>query len=218
MDARRTISTMAAELSADFATFEPDDIMLAHFRAIDERPVDPVWPDMDAVYHSRHTLDLRDVEPLVARPDAIIDNVVSVSEVAGERIHQAFIGSCANGSMDDFAAAARVLKGRRVASGVRLIVTPSSQAVYRAALRAGYIETLTEAGAVVTNATCGACFGGHMGVLTAGETCITASTRNFRGRMGDPDARIFMASPATVAASAVMGVIADPRQFMGEGA
>jgi 3-isopropylmalate/(R)-2-methylmalate dehydratase large subunit len=225
LDARRTISTMAAELSADFATFEPDDVMLAHFADGDRtipRPgttsaaVEPVWPDADANYVSRITLDLSQVVPLVARPDAIIDNVASVSEVAGERIHQAFIGSCANGGIEDFAIAARILRGRRVAPGVRLIVTPSSQAVYRAALRAGYVEILVEAGAVVTNATCGACFGGHMGVLAAGETCITASTRNFRGRMGDPDARIYMASPATVAASALAGCIADPRPLLGD--
>ncbi|MFT4066661.1 3-isopropylmalate dehydratase large subunit [Paraburkholderia sp.] len=223
LEARRTLSTMAAELSADFAIFEPDELVLAFFSAGTESTsassaipdsLAPVWPDADARYISRITLDLNEVEPLVARPDAIIGNVVNVAAVAGETVHQAFIGSCANGGIEDLAIAARILRGRRVANGVRLIVTPSSQAVYREALRAGYVETLMEAGAVVTNATCGACFGGHMGVLAAGETCITASTRNFRGRMGDPAARIYMASPATVAASAVAGRIADPRDFL----
>jgi 3-isopropylmalate/(R)-2-methylmalate dehydratase large subunit len=148
------------------------------------------------------------LRPLVALPDAVIRNSVPVDEVAGEKIDQAFIGSCANGMLEDLAEAARVLKGHKVAPGVRLLVTPSTQAVYAAALKAGYIATLIEAGAVVTSATCGACFGGHMGVLGPGETCITASTRNFKGRMGDPSARIFMASPATVAASAIAGHIA----------
>jgi 3-isopropylmalate/(R)-2-methylmalate dehydratase large subunit len=139
---------------------------------------------------------------------------VPVAEVAGERIDQAFIGSCANGTIEDLALAAQILRGRRVAAGVRLIITPGSQAILREAVRAGYVETLLDAGAVVTNATCGACGGGHMGVLGPGETCITASTRNFKGRMGDPSARIFMASPATVAASAIAGVIAHPGEFM----
>jgi len=154
------------------------------------------------------------MEPLIALPDSVINNSVPVSEVAGERIDQAFIGSCANGTIDDLALAAKILEGRRVAPGVRLIVTPGSQAILREAVRAGYVATLLDAGAVVTNATCGACGGGHMGVLGPGETCITASTRNFKGRMGDPSARIFMASPATVAASAIAGVISHPGEFI----
>lgn len=217
LDARRTLSTMAAELSADFATFEPDEVMLTYLRSLrspNDAPLTPIWPDADADYAARHTIDLGDVAPMVARPDAIIGNVVGIDAAEGEAIQQAFIGSCANGGIEDFAIAAKVLAGRRVAPGVRLIVTPSSQAVYRAALRAGYVDILSEAGAVVTNATCGACCGAHMGVLAAGETCITASTRNFRGRMGDPEARIFMGSPATVAASAVLGRIADPRALL----
>jgi homoaconitase/3-isopropylmalate dehydratase large subunit len=115
----------------------------------------------------------------------------------------------------DLQLAAMILKGRQVSNKVRLIITPGSQTVYREALRLGIIETLMEAGAVVTPATCGACGGGHMGVLGPNETCITASTRNFKGRMGDPSARIYMASPATVAASAVRGMITDPRHFLG---
>jgi 3-isopropylmalate/(R)-2-methylmalate dehydratase large subunit len=150
------------------------------------------------------------MEPLVALPDQVVNNAVPVGQVAGEKIDQAFIGSCANGTLDDFAIAARVMKGKHVAPGVRLIVTPGSQQVYRDALRAGYVQTLADAGAVITNATCGACSGGHLGVLGPGEVCITASTRNFKGRMGDPSARIYMASPATVAASAISGVITHP--------
>ena len=140
-----------------------------------------------------------------------------MSQVKSERIQQAFIGSCANGNFDDLAIAAEVVKGRRVAPGVRFLITPGSQAIYRRALKAGLIETLMDAGAVVTNATCGACQGGHMGVLGPGETCITASTRNFSGRMGDPSAHIYMASPATVAASALTGVVTHPGEFLREG-
>ena len=113
--------------------------------------------------------------------------------------------------LDDLAVAAKILQGREVANGVRLIITPGSQTIYRQALKAGYIEILMDAGAEVTNATCGACGGGHLGILAPGEACITASTRNFKGRMGSPESRVFMASPATVAASAIKGEIADPR-------
>ena len=134
--------------------------------------------------------------------------------MAGTHIDQAFVGSCANGTIDDLAVVARVLEGKQVSPKVRFIVTPGSQTIYREALRLGYVGTLVEAGAVVTNATCGACSGGHLGVLAAGETCITASTRNFKGRMGDPSAAIYMASPATVAASAIAGEVRDPTEFL----
>jgi 3-isopropylmalate/(R)-2-methylmalate dehydratase large subunit len=172
-----------------------------------------VLPDHDASYKELRRISLDAIEPLVALPDSIVENSVRVSEIAGQSIDQAFIGSCANGTLDDFAVAAKVVQGRRVAPGVRLIVTPGSQAIYRDALAAGYVAILAEAGAVVTAATCGACVGGHMGVLGPGEVCITASTRNFKGRMGDPTASIYMASPATVAASALAGRIASAAEF-----
>jgi len=214
MNARRTITTMAAELSAEFATFEPDPVMLEYVRS--KNPgveFEEQYPDPDANYHRRNTIDLSKIEPLVALPDAVLNNSRPASELEGERIDQAFIGSCANGTLDDLAVAADILAGRSVAKHVRLIVTPGSQSIYRQALKAGYIEKIMDAGAVVTNATCGACGGGHLGILSAGETCITASTRNFKGRMGDPDSRVFMGSPATVAASAIRGSITDPRNI-----
>jgi 3-isopropylmalate/(R)-2-methylmalate dehydratase large subunit len=214
IDARRTLATMGTELNADFTIFEPDEVMLAYLRERTRAPFEPQYPDADAYYAERRTIDLDAMEPLVALPGKVIGNAVGVSQVRSERIQQAFIGSCANGNFDDLAVAAEVVKGRRVAPGVRFLITPGSQAIYRRALKAGLIETLMEAGAVVTNATCGACQGGHMGVLGPGETCITASTRNFKGRMGDPTARIFLASPATVAASAIEGVITHPRKFL----
>jgi 3-isopropylmalate/(R)-2-methylmalate dehydratase large subunit len=210
IDARRTLATMGAELSAEFVTFECDRVLEDYVRPRASRPFAPQHPDPGANYIARRRIDLSAAEPMVALPDALVNNAVPLRQVEGVPIHQAFIGSCANGNFDDLAAAAHVLAGKRVAPGVRLLVTPGSQAVYRQALAAGHIQVLMEAGAVVTPSTCGACFGGHMGVLGPGETCITASTRNFKGRMGDPTARIYMASPATVAASAAAGHIAHP--------
>jgi len=215
IDARRTLAAMGAELSAEFATFEPDDRLIDYVRERNPAPFEPQYPDPDARYAERREVDLDDIQPLVALPDAVICNSVPVAEVAGVPIHQAFIGSCANGTLDDLAEAARVVKGRKIAPGVRFLVTPAPQEVFNAALRWGYVATLMEAGAVVTPATCGACFGGHMGVLGPGETCITASTRNFKGRMGDPSAHIYMASPATVAASAIAGHIAGAAEIRG---
>jgi 3-isopropylmalate/(R)-2-methylmalate dehydratase large subunit len=216
IDARRTLATMGTELNAEFSIFEPDDLLMDYVRERNPVSFEPQYPDADASYAGRRTIDLSMIETLVALPDAMIGNSVPVRDVVGERIDQAFIGSCANGNLDDLAIAAKVVAGHRVAPGVRFLVTPGSQAIYRQALKAGYIETLLDAGAVVTPATCGACGGGHMGVLGANETCITASTRNFKGRMGDPSARIFMGSPATVAASAIAGVITHPGEYMKE--
>ena len=213
LNARRTLAIMGTELSAEFVIFDPDDLLLSYVRERNPAPFTPTWPDADARYKERRALDLGKIEPLVALPDAVVNSSVPVGEVVGQRIDQAFIGSCANGTLDDFAVAAKVVAGRRVAPGVRLIVTPGSQAIYRAALAAGYVATLSDAGAIVTPATCGACVGGHMGALGPGEICITASTRNFKGRMGDPSARIYMASPATVAASALAGRIASAADF-----
>jgi 3-isopropylmalate/(R)-2-methylmalate dehydratase large subunit len=218
MNARRTLCTMGTELSANFSIFEPEELMLAFLaeRNPAARPI-PTMPDDDADYVDRRVNDLGEIEPLVALPDGVLNQTVPISEVEGTRIDQAFIGSCANGMLDDLQAAARVLHGKKVAAGTRLIITPGSQAVYREAVRSGILETLVDAGAVVTPATCGACFGGNLGVLAPDEVCITASTRNFKGRMGASSAKIYMASPATVAASAVEGAISRAAHYF-EGA
>jgi 3-isopropylmalate/(R)-2-methylmalate dehydratase large subunit len=214
INARKTLTTMAAELSAEFATFEPDDVMLEWVRARNPAPFEAVYADADARYAAVRTVDLGALTPLVAYPDSVVNNSRPVGDAAGTKIDQAFIGSCANGTLDDLELAASILDGRRVSRGVRLIITPASQLVYREALKSGVIAKLIDAGAVVTPATCGACGGGHLGVLGPNETCITATTRNFKGRMGDPSAKIFMGSPATVAASAITGTITDPRDFL----
>jgi 3-isopropylmalate/(R)-2-methylmalate dehydratase large subunit len=211
MHDRRTIATQGAEVSADFSIFEPDDVL---HDFLEERSVDgfdPAAPDVDACYLETRSVDLCALEPYVARPGTVSRNGLPVSRMDRQKIDQAFIGSCANGQLEDLEIAANVLRGRTVATGVRLLVTPASQAVYRAAMRLGYLQDIADAGAVITNSTCGACFGYHMGVVGPGEVCLTSSTRNFTGRMGSPEAEIYMASPATVAASAITGYITDAR-------
>jgi 3-isopropylmalate/(R)-2-methylmalate dehydratase large subunit len=213
MDGRLTMATVSAELSAEFSLFPYDSVLEDYLVGRAKAPYEPVHPDDDASYDQVINIDLSTLEPQVVRPGRVAWNSGGVAEVAGQKVDQAFIGSCANGRLSDFAIAAEIVKGKKVAAGTRFIVTPGSQAILKEAVRAGYVETLMDAGAVVTSSTCGACFGGHMGVLGDGEVCITASTRNFKGRMGSPSAEVFMASPATVAASAVTGVITDPRDF-----
>jgi 3-isopropylmalate/(R)-2-methylmalate dehydratase large subunit len=171
-------------------------------------------PDADAQYHAVRKVDLSILEPLVALPDSVVSNSQPVKVVAGTKIHQAYIGSCANGTQDDIELAAKIVKGRQVAAGVRFIVTPASQMVYRDTVASGAIGTLLAAGAMIAPPTCGACGGGHMGVLGPDEVCLTSTTRNFKGRMGDPSSQVYMASPATVAASALTGQITDPREFL----
>jgi len=210
---RFTISTMCVEISAEFALFECDQKTLDYLKGRTNEPFEPAFADPDAKYKATYTIDISKLEPQVVMPDKVPNNVKPVSEVRGVKIDQAFIGSCANARFEDIKAAAEVIADREVAPGVRFIVTPGSQAVYLEALEAGYITTLVKSGAVVTNSACGACFGGSMGLLGDGETCITASPRNFKGRMGSPESRVFLGSPAVVAASAVKGEIADPRDF-----
>jgi len=214
ISARKTLTTMSAELSAEFATFEPDPVMLDWVRARNPAPFTAFYPDADAQYAAVRTVDLGSLQPLVAFPDSVIENSHPVAAAAGIRIDQAFVGSCANGTVEDLALVARVLQGHTVSPRVRFIITPGSQNIYREAARLGIITQLVEAGAVVTPATCGACGGGHMGLLGPEETCITATTRNFKGRMGDPTDSIYRRSPATVAASAIKVVISDPREFL----
>jgi len=172
-----------------------------------------LYPDADAVYQSTHIYRAADLEPTIACPHTV-DNVVPLSQVAGTRVQQAFIGTCTNGRLEDIAAAAQVVRGRHVANGTRLLVIPASSEVLKDALRLGYIESLVEAGAVIGVPGCGPCMGNHMGIPAPGEVTISSANRNFRGRMGTRDAEIYLANPAVVAASAIAGVIADPRHFL----
>jgi 3-isopropylmalate/(R)-2-methylmalate dehydratase large subunit len=209
---RRTIATQGAEISADFSVFPCDDVLAEHFERLGITGYTAAAADPGAEYLDVREIDLSALEPYVARPGTVSRNGVPVTAIEPRAIDQAFIGSCANGQLDDLRVAAEVLRGKQVARGVRLIVTPASQQVYRDAMRLGYLQDIADAGGVITNATCGACFGYHMGLVGPGEVCLTSSTRNFTGRMGSPEAEIYMASPATVAASAIAGHITDARE------
>jgi 3-isopropylmalate/(R)-2-methylmalate dehydratase large subunit len=209
VESRMTMANMAVEVGAKFGFFLPDEKTFAYLEehGLPRGTYEPVWPDPDATYLESHEIDLTTVEPQVALPHSP-DNVRPVSAVAGQRVDQAFLGSCTNARIEDLRIAAAYLRGRQVAKHVRMYVSPASVDVYRQAMREGLLEDFMEAGAVVLNPGCGACFGKHMGILADGEVCISSTNRNFQGRMGSPGARVFLASPLTVAASAVAGEIA----------
>ncbi|MDI9619476.1 MAG: 3-isopropylmalate dehydratase large subunit [Candidatus Nezhaarchaeota archaeon] len=210
---RMTLSNMTMEIGAKFALIAPDDKTISYVKSRTTKPFTPMYPDPDASYEKVYELNVSDLEPQVAFPHSV-DNVKPVSEAEGVKVDQALIGSCTNGRLEDLAAAAEILKNRKVHPDVRLIVIPASREVYLEALRAGIIETLLEAGAVVCNPTCGPCMGTHLGLLAEGERCISSSNRNFKGRMGSSKSEIYLASPYVVAASAVRGEITDPRKLM----
>jgi homoaconitate hydratase family protein len=207
---RLVLANMAAEMGAKNGYFAPDEKTLAYLEGRAQAEFTPVYSDEDAVFARVLRCDLASLEPQVACPHTV-DNVRPVSEVAGTRFHQALIGTCTNGRMEDLEAAARILKGSRVHPGVRVLVIPASRKVYVQAIKQGILETLSEAGCVILNPGCGPCLGAHQGILAPGEVALSTANRNFRGRMGSRDSEIYLASPATVAASALKGVITDPR-------
>jgi 3-isopropylmalate/(R)-2-methylmalate dehydratase large subunit len=213
MAGRFTIATMCVEIAVEFALFECDQTTRNFLKGRTDKPYEPAFADADANYKDTYEIDVNNLEPYVVLPDKFPHNAKPIGDIKGIKIHQAYIGSCGNARLSDLKVAADIVKGREVAPGVRFIVTPGSQQTYLEALDAGYIKTLTKAGAVVTNSTCGACFGGSMGLLGDDEICISASTRNFRGRMGSPKSRVYLGSPAVVAASALKGEITDPRDY-----
>ena len=211
MDSRFTLTNMAVECGAKTALIEVDDVC-AKYLAAKGRPVKEQFKaDPDASYESSIYIDANDLEPLVAVPHSV-DNVKSVTEVQGIEINQAFIGTCTNGRLEDLRVVASILKGKHVKEGVRLLVAPASREVYLNALKEGIIEIIVKAGGTVLPPGCGPCVGVHLGVLGDGEVCISTQNRNFRGRMGNPESEIYLASPATVAASAIEGRITDPRE------
>jgi 3-isopropylmalate/(R)-2-methylmalate dehydratase large subunit len=210
---RQSITTMCAEINAEFAIFPFDDVLTEYLRGRAQDSYTPVIPDEDAVYAETRRIHLNEMTPYISGLHYVPHNCRPVSDVVGMPIHQALLGSCSNGRIEDIALAADMIKGKKVAANVRFIVTPASQDIYVEALKKGYFEVLAEAGAVITNATCGACYGGHMGLIGAGERCISTTTRNFQGRMGSPGSEVLLAGPTTVVASAVSGKIADPINF-----
>ncbi len=216
MASRLTVSNMAVEIGAKFGLFDADEVTEAYLRERGIEATGPLAADPDASYEAVHDVFLSDLDPQVALPNEV-DRVAPVGDVAGQPIEQAFIGSCTNGRLEDLEAAAAILEGKRVAPGVRLLVAPASRRVLQEASARGILDTLIAAGASVLPSGCGPCFGGHGGLLGAGERAIGTHNRNFVGRMGSAQAEIYLASPATVAASAIAGRIADPRSMEGAG-
>lgn len=214
VEARMTISNMAIEVGAKAGLMRADAKTLAWFEGRGERKPTPVEPDPDAVYARELTIDAGEVGPQVAKPHAV-DNVLPIEEVAGTPIAQGFLGTCTNGRLEDLAIATEILRGRRVHPDVRFIVAPASKQIYLDAMEAGYIQALVEAGAAVVTPGCGPCVGTHNGVPSDGENVISTANRNFKGRMGNSNAFIYLGSPATVAASVIEGVITDPRKYFG---
>jgi 3-isopropylmalate/(R)-2-methylmalate dehydratase large subunit len=212
LDGRLCIANQSVELGAKFSLFVADQKTLDFVKNRAVRAYEPVLPDPDAKYETLYKINASDLEPLVAQPHSL-EVVNPANHYRDVRIDQANIGGCANGRLEDIAWAARVLKGKKVHPKVRCIVGPASWEIYKAAMQAGYLETLVEAGVMVCHPHCGPCTG-NMGVLGRGEVCITATSRNFKGRLGSPEASIYLGSPATVAASAMTGHITDPREVL----
>ena len=210
---RMTLANMAVEMGAKNGIIAPDETT-AEFLAgrVKKMPdLKALQSDKDAEYERTVEFDVSKMEPQVACPSSV-DNVKPVSEVGNVPVDQAFIGSCTNGRLEDLQAAAKVMKGKKVKEGVRALVIPASQEVWKQADVEGLLKIFTDAGAIVCGSACGPCLGGHIGLLAAGETCVSSSNRNFIGRMGSPQANVYLASPATVAASALTGKITSPRE------
>ena len=209
---RMTLCNMAVEMGAKNGIIAPDQITQEFLsgRVKDIPDFKALQSDSNAEYERTVEFDVTKMEPQVACPSSV-DNVKPISEVGNVTVEQAFIGSCTNGRLEDLRLAAQVLKGKFVKDGVRALVIPASQEVYKQAMQEGLLEIFTEAGAIVCGAACGPCLGGHIGLLAAGESCVSTSNRNFIGRMGSTQANVYLASPATVAASAVTGKITNPQ-------
>ena len=210
MDDRFTISNMAIEAGGKNGIFPVDEKTMEYISGRVNRPCEAFEADPDAVYAREVVIDLDKLEPTVAMPH-LPENTKVVSEVAGLPINQVVIGSCTNGRISDLRAAAQVLKGKKVAGGVRCIVIPATQEIVLQAMQEGLIQTFIEAGCAVSTPTCGPCLGGHMGVMAEGERTVSTTNRNFVGRMGHVSSEVILASPAVAAASAVAGCVADPR-------
>lgn len=213
IEARFTISNMAIEMGAKCGLMEADDKTLEWVKQHSQRPFEPVAADSDAVYAKVKEYDVSNLEPQVAKPHTV-DNVAPISEVAGTPIQQGVIGTCTNGRIEDLRIAAGILKGRKIGRDTRLIVAPSSRKVMMQAIREGLLEIFLESGAAVVTPGCGPCVGTHNGVPSDGENVISTANRNFKGRMGNNRAFIYLGSPATVAASVLTGKITDPREFI----
>ena len=210
---RFTISNMAVEAGGKNGIFPVDEKTVEYLRARTTKPYTIYSSDPDAVYAREINIDLSSLRPVVALPH-LPENVKPVSELPEIIIDQVVIGSCTNGRIDDLEQAAKIIAGRKIHPAVRAIIIPGTQEVYMEAMKRGYIAQFIEAGAVVSTPTCGPCLGGYMGILAAGERCVSTTNRNFRGRMGHVDSEVYLASPAVAAASAILGRIAEPKEVL----
>ncbi len=211
LDERPVLPNMMAEFGAMSAYLPPDQLVFDYLEAKRTRDYTPLYPDTEAIYAETCTLNVSDLEPQIAMPHQP-DQVVPLSQVIGQPVQQAFLGTCTNGRFEDLQAAAEVLRGQTVRC--RLIVIPASSQVYLQAAQSGVLATLVEAGAAIGTPGCGPCMGNHMGIPAPDEATISSANRNFRGRMGTPEAPVYLASPYVVAASAICGHLADPREFL----
>ena len=213
MDDRFTIANMAIEAGGKNGIFPVDDLTREYMKEHSKRPFVEYEADADAEYDEEYTIDLSTLKPTVAFPH-LPENTKTIDEVGEVNIDQVVIGSCTNGRMDDLRIAAKILEGKKVAKGLRVIVIPATQQIYLDAMEEGLIRTFIEAGAIVSTPTCGPCLGGYMGVLAEGERCVSTTNRNFVGRMGHVESEVYLASPAGAAASAITGRISGPDEVM----
>jgi 3-isopropylmalate/(R)-2-methylmalate dehydratase large subunit len=216
MSKRLTLANMSVEAGAKAGLFASDEAtrnyLIEQGRGEDYRPISP---DADAAYERVIDIDVTRLEPTVSKPHAV-DNTATVREVEGAKIQQVSIGTCTNGRLEDLAVVAEILRGKKRHPETRLLITPASAGVLLDAIKAGYIQTLIEAGGTIISPGCGSCGGTHEGVLADGESCMSTASRNFKGRMGNPNAFIYLGSPATAAATAIRGEITDPREIFGK--
>lgn len=215
MDDRFTIANMAIEAGAKNGIFPVDENTIAYAKEHAQREYKVYEADEDAPYDAEYTIDLSTLKPTVAFPH-LPENTKTIDEVGDISIHQVVIGSCTNGRFDDMKVAADILRGKKVAKTCRTIVIPATQQIYLDCIKAGYVEDIIKAGAIFSTPTCGPCLGGHMGILAAGERCVSTTNRNFVGRMGHVDSEVYLASPAVAAASAIAGKIVSPESLEGK--
>lgn len=214
MDDRFTIANMAIEAGGKNGIFPVDQLTIDYMKEHSKRPFVTYEADADAQYDETYTIDLSTLKPTVAFPH-LPENTRTIDEVGEVKIDQVVIGSCTNGRMDDLRVAAEILKGKKCAKGIRVIVIPATQKIYLQAMEEGLLKTFIEAGAIVSTPTCGPCLGGYMGVMAEGERCVSTTNRNFVGRMGHVESEVYLASPAVAAASAITGKISGPEEVMG---
>lgn len=212
IDERFAIANMAVEAGADTCVFEFDEQVKIYIERSGWTHQQPVSPDPDAWYQKVIRMDLGSIRPTLAAPPSP-DQSRTLDQLIGTDVHQVYIGNCSNGTLTDLRQAASILQGQHVHSQVRLIIVPATNAIYQQAAKEGLLEIFAKAGAFVSMPTCGACFGGHMGILSSGETAIATTNRNFRGRMGHPDSRVFLANAWVAAAAAVAGKVVDPSRY-----